>query len=556
MSGGGRDPFVASNYRGITLNSVLSKVLENLILSRLEQTLIEADFPHQNQSAFRKHVGCPDAIFATQELIARYISDGSTVHMCLFDLEKAYDSVEFAVLLDRLFSIGVNGKTWRIIRNWYENGRCFVQVDGRSSSSFLVERGVRQGSVLSPTLFNIVMDPLLRSMEAAGIGLCVNNLYGGAYLHADDIRTVATSVSTLQTQISKVLEFASTSFLNLNPSKCEIVSFAQRNSVFHPTCEIEGKCLPANGTAKCLGYFWNHDLSAKPSVEYNIMKARRAFFAYGSMGLFQGNLSPLSGRSVVETCVLPILLYGSENWCLTESSLQLLDSFLGELSKRLLKLPKWYSNTPASIVIGMQSARALCLTRKLQFLRKVAADNRGETVSSRTFMSLSDDIDSVCLVRECRDLECFFEINFTSAILDEDTSCPHPREIKEEIRSRDRELRLANLAKRVDVAIINEVERNVGWPKLWDLALDYGPRCVDGLKNLVRILTFPPHAQFACPLCEEKHLSGARDELLSHVLDTHTTLAISGKGFLTTLKTVSDSNSVLFKQLCSLYNPF
>jgi len=88
------------------------------------------------------------------------------------------------------------------------------------------------------------------------------------------------------------------------------------------------------------------------------------------MGLFQGDLSPLSGRSMVETCILPILLYGAENWCLSQNSVQMLDSFLGELSKRLLKLPRWYSNTPASIVIGLRSARALSLTRKLNFLKK------------------------------------------------------------------------------------------------------------------------------------------------------------------------------------------
>ena len=71
-------------------------------------------------------------------------SEGSTVHMCLSDLEKAYDSVDFAVLLDQLFSIGENGKTWCHIRNWYDNGRCCVKVDGRSSPTFPVERGVRQ----------------------------------------------------------------------------------------------------------------------------------------------------------------------------------------------------------------------------------------------------------------------------------------------------------------------------------------------------------------------------------------------------------------------------
>ena len=63
--------------------------------------------------------GCADAIFVMQEAIARFVRDGSTVHMCLYDLQKAFDSIEFPVLLHHLHSVGVNGKLWRIIRNWY-----------------------------------------------------------------------------------------------------------------------------------------------------------------------------------------------------------------------------------------------------------------------------------------------------------------------------------------------------------------------------------------------------------------------------------------------------
>ena len=130
-----------------------------------------------------------------------------------------------------------------------------------------------------------------------------------------------------QAQISEVLNFTSISFLQLNPTKCEVVSFVQCKNIDNPKCQIEGKIEPTSGTAWCLGYLWNHDLSAKPSIEYNIMKARKSFFAYGSMGVFQGDHSPLSGRSVEETCILPILLYGAENWCLSQNSIQALDSF-------------------------------------------------------------------------------------------------------------------------------------------------------------------------------------------------------------------------------------
>ena len=113
--------------------------------------------PHINQLAYRKWVSCTDAIFATQEAIARYLRDGSKVYMCLFNLQKAFDSIEYPALLSHFYKVGINGKLWRVLRNW-----CRVRVDGQCSESFRVERGVRQGSVLSPMLFLVVMDPLLR----------------------------------------------------------------------------------------------------------------------------------------------------------------------------------------------------------------------------------------------------------------------------------------------------------------------------------------------------------------------------------------------------------
>lgn len=106
--GGGKDPLDVNSYRGITLNSVISKVLESLILGRLEPLFMEAGLPHPNQSAYRRNVSCADAIFATQEVISRYLREGSRMYMCLYNLQKAFDSVEFPVLLKRLFDAGVN----------------------------------------------------------------------------------------------------------------------------------------------------------------------------------------------------------------------------------------------------------------------------------------------------------------------------------------------------------------------------------------------------------------------------------------------------------------
>ena len=88
--GGGRDPMKTDSYRGFTLTSMVSKVFEFLVLERLESVYIAAGLPHVNQSAYRRAVSCADAIFATQEVVARYlyVHGGSRVYMCLYDLQK------------------------------------------------------------------------------------------------------------------------------------------------------------------------------------------------------------------------------------------------------------------------------------------------------------------------------------------------------------------------------------------------------------------------------------------------------------------------------------
>ena len=92
--GSGKDPLRVDSYRGVTLSSMVAKVLEFLCLQRLEVVFLEADLPHVNQTAYRRSVSCTNAIFTTQEVIAKYLNSGSKVYMCLYDLQKAFDSVE------------------------------------------------------------------------------------------------------------------------------------------------------------------------------------------------------------------------------------------------------------------------------------------------------------------------------------------------------------------------------------------------------------------------------------------------------------------------------
>ena len=87
--------------------------------------------------------------------------------------------------------------------------------------SFRISRGVKQGSVLSPELFLLVMNPLLRDLEASGVGLSLNGYYAGGFLHADhDTRTLATSEESLMKLFELVKQFAERNLPKLSVNKC------------------------------------------------------------------------------------------------------------------------------------------------------------------------------------------------------------------------------------------------------------------------------------------------------------------------------------------------
>ena len=117
--------------------------------------------------------------------------------MCFYDLQKAFDSIQYSVLLKRLYEAGIDGRAWRLIRSWYMSPKCMVRVNGSLSSAFNLERGVLQGSVLSPALFLLIMDPLLKSLQSKGLGPSVGGTYAGAFIHADDIRTISIALELL-----------------------------------------------------------------------------------------------------------------------------------------------------------------------------------------------------------------------------------------------------------------------------------------------------------------------------------------------------------------------
>ena len=193
---------------------------------------------------------------------------------------------------------------------------------GSLSVPFNIERGICQGSVLSPTLFNLIIDPLLLLLREKSLGLSINGLFLGAFAHADDIRTLASSIDDSIQQTDTVRSFAASRGLQLCTKKCTLI--LSRGKAAHSRLLANTNYLPVVDSAKCLGIWWKAAPYSRESIKERITKARAAFYSHGQLGAFHGLLNPLSSRSLIEACIIPVLMYGSESWILNSSLLAML----------------------------------------------------------------------------------------------------------------------------------------------------------------------------------------------------------------------------------------
>ena len=138
-------------------------------------------------------------------------------------MSKAFDSGGHAAVFNTLTAYGAPKGFVDYVRNWYEEGGTHLKGGDWRSEDFVPARGVKQGDPLSPALFNLIIDRLLRSLPGE-IGVKVGNAIVNSAAFADDLVLFASTPKGLQALLDTTIDFLSTVGLSLNADKCFTVS--------------------------------------------------------------------------------------------------------------------------------------------------------------------------------------------------------------------------------------------------------------------------------------------------------------------------------------------
>uniref|UniRef100_A0A2P2I2N0 Pol-like protein n=2 Tax=Hirondellea gigas TaxID=1518452 RepID=A0A2P2I2N0_9CRUS len=273
----GKNKENVESYRPIALLSCLGKLLERIIQRRLDyQIENRLQLLARSQCGFRKGQGTIDVLVRLEQEIRESMRDRKVCLVVYMDLKSAYDKVWGRGLVYKLIKSGLKGKIVQWLNDYLRNRKIKVKIEGMISENRGIETGVPQGAVLSPILFNVMINDI---PQQEGIV---------QYIYADDITISCSGESIIQiekdmqTYLTKFNHWCDCWGIVVNSSKTRMQHFTNKR-VNCPQIIFKNEMVQYTKTQKILGLIFDSPkLKWKEHINYlkteslrrmNIMKA-------------------------------------------------------------------------------------------------------------------------------------------------------------------------------------------------------------------------------------------------------------------------------------------
>ena len=200
------------------------KVMLKILHARLQQ-YVNCELPDV-QAGFRKSRGTRDQITNILWIMEKAREFQKNIYFCFIDYAKAFDCVDHNKLWKILKETGIPDHLTCLLRNLYAGQEATVRTEHRTTDWFQIGKGVCQGCILSPCLFNLYAEYIMRNagLEEAEAGIKIARRNINNLRYADDTTLMAESEEELKSLLMKVKEESEKAGLKLNIQKTKIMA--------------------------------------------------------------------------------------------------------------------------------------------------------------------------------------------------------------------------------------------------------------------------------------------------------------------------------------------
>ena len=353
-----------SNYHTIALISHASKVMLKILQARLQQYM-NRELPDV-QAGFRKGRGTRDQIANICWIIKKAREFQKNIYFCFIDYAKAFDCVDHNKLWKILKEMGIPDHLTCLLRNLYAGQEATVRTGHGTTDWFQIGKGVCQGCILSPCLFNFYAEYIMRNTgleeTQAGIKIAGRNINNLRY--ADDTTLMAESEEELKSLLMKVKEESEKVGLKLNIQKTKIMASGPITS-----WEIDGETVETVSDFIFLGSKITTDGDCSHEIKRRLLLGRKVMTNLDSIFKSRDITLPTKVR-LVKAMVFPVVMYGCESWTVKKAERRRIDAFELWCWRRLLRVPWTARRSNQSILKEISpgiSLEGMMLKLKLQY---------------------------------------------------------------------------------------------------------------------------------------------------------------------------------------------